>query len=451
MKDSRTLTVEVGPVVSTVEGPAPTRELFETFAVWERGPGREVFPCYRPDGTFYTGLLREVVEFLEKRGYGVSVRDRRVRPPRTREWTIRGVEPRSYQLRVAEMLDENPLAMVRLPSAAGKSLAAMAALRRTGVGRAIYLTDRLDLVFQFAEAARAHLGIEPGFVGAGRFAPDGPLVVAGVDTALSRPEGLGRFDMAVADEAHAAAAPSYFSLLEGLGTHYRLGLTATPFRSRPEEDLLLRSLFGPPVDAAGLDELEAGGFVARPRLRWVPVRSPALDLTLVWRDIEEAMVRSRERNLLIVREALRAVEEGRSALVLVRLVRHGEILQGLFREHGREVPFLTGETPAARRHEVLRDFREGGSGILIGTDVLAVGVDMPRLGTLVLACGQHARVPTLQKVGRVMRVSPGGACRVKLVVDFDDSALHPTLGRHSQARRRWMKEMLGVKEEGEPC
>jgi len=450
VKDSRSLKIEVGPVLSVVEGPAPTRELFETFVVWERGTGRETFPCFRADGTFYTGLLPDVLALLKEKGFHLSLRDTRGRPPRAREWALRGVVPRPYQLRVAERLEGNPLALVRLPSAAGKSVAALAALRQTGVERAIYLTDRLDLVYQFADVARENLGIEPGFVGAGRFAPAGPLVVASVDTALSRVEALGRFDLTIADEAHAAAAPSYFSLLERIGSYFRLGLTATPFRSRPEENLLLRSLFGPPVEVADLDELEGGGFVARPRLRWVPVHAPPLDLTLVWRDLEEAMVDSVERNRLIVRETLRAAGEGLNALVLVRLVRHGEILQRLFREAGREVPFLTGGTPAPKRHEVLGKFRGGRAGILIGTDVLAVGVDIPRLGALVLACGQHARVPTLQKVGRVMRVTPDGACRVKIVVDFDDGEIHPTLGRHSQVRRRWMSEVLGVKEEGAP-
>lgn len=71
---------------------------------------------------------------------------------------------------------------------------------------------------------------------------------------------------------------------------------------------------------------------------------------------------------------------------------------------------------------------------------------MPELSTLVLACGQHAEVPTLQRVGRLMRVPSDPERRLKLVIDFDDMALHPTLGRHSQIRKKWMQELLGMKE-----
>ena len=447
MKDSRRLLLRIGPVHSVLEGPAPHRELFEAFMVWNRGAGREPFPCYRADGVFFTGLLPDVRALLEAQGFPVTVRDERPRPAASREWTLAGVTPRPYQLRAAEHLAAHPLSLVRLPSAAGKSVAALAALRRVGAARALYLTDRLDLAYQFADVARGHLGLEPGFVGDGRFSPDAPLVVASVDSALPRVDELGTFDLTIADEAHAAAARTYFDLVMRVASPYRLGLTATPFRSNAEENLLLRSLFGPPVEIADIDELEGGGFVARPRLRTVRVEAPPLELTLVWRRLEDALVDSPERNALIVRETLRLAGEGENTLVLVRLIRHGEILRDLFRRAGREAPFLTGSTPPDRRHAVLRAFRVGRGAVLLGTEVLAVGVDLPRLGGLVLACGQHSKVATLQKAGRVMRPSPGASAAVKILVDFDDSALHPLLGRHSATRRKWMADILGVREE----
>lgn len=447
MKDSRALKITVGNVLSHIDGPAPHRDLFESFVVWNRGAVREPFPCYRAEGEFYTGLLPEVLAILNAQGFEVAVADSRARPAAAREWPLRGVVPRAYQTRVAVRLMDDPLALVRLPSAAGKSVAALAAIQHVGPARALFVTDRLDLAFQFVDVAREHLGIEPGFVGAGRFDPDAPLVVASVDSALSRLDRLGDFDLTIADEAHAAGARTYFDLVERVGSYRRLGLTATPFRSHAEENLLLRSLFGAPVEIADLDDLEEGGFVARPRLRVVRVDAPALDLTLVWREIEEALVDSPRRNALIVREALGLSDAGENVLVLVRMIRHGEILRGLFKKGGREVPFLTGATPAERRHEILGSFRRGRGAVLIGTEVLAVGVDVPRLGGLVLACGQHSKVATLQKAGRVMRVSPDAPAAVKTVVDFDDSALHPTLGRHSATRRKWMAEELGIREE----
>ena len=451
MLDSRELHVSVGPVISRIEGPAPNRNLLKAFTVHGRGGSREAFPCYRPDQAFYTGILPEVLRSLKDQGLKVTVTDKRVKPRANRKWKLYGLRLRDYQERVARRLVKSPLSLVRLPSAAGKSVAALAALRRTGAARALYLTDRLDLAFQFADVVREHLKIEPGFVGAGRFKVDSPLVVASVDSAAARLDDLGRFDLTIADEAHSAAAPTYFDTVVRVGSYYRLALTATPFRSRNEENLLLRALFGAPVEIAGIDELEKARHVARPKLRLVRVDAAGLDLTLVWRELEEALVNCRERNDLIIRETRRLSNEGHNTLVLVRMVRHGEILQKRFSEAGGDAPLLTGKMAAGRRHEILRRFREERGGILIGTDVLAVGVDIPSLGGVVLAGGQHAKVATLQKVGRVMRVSQNRGEGVKMVVDFDDSALHPTLGRHSIIREKWMAKYLGIKKEEEEC
>ncbi len=438
MKDTRRVRIFVGPVMSRAEGEPPTRDLFEQFVVWDRGVA-----CYRADNTFYTGLLDEVAAAIRVQNIAIEIFDERPAIS-SRSWTLHGVAPRDYQERVADHLVKRRLTLAKLPSAAGKSVAALTAIARSGARRVLFLVDRLDLAFQFEDVVRRHLEIAPGFVGAGRFEIDAPLVIACVDSALTRE--LGDFDLTIVDECHMAGAGGCFRLVEKIASPLRLGLSATPFRSNREEDLLLRSLFGAPVELATLDELERGGFVSRPVLRVVPVKARPLELTLVWRELEEALVDCRERNDLIVRESMALADTGHNVLVLVRLIRHGEKLAGRFASAGRIVPLVTGAMNAARRHDLVGRFRDGRGGILVSSEVLAVGVDVPSLGAIVLACGMHAKVATLQKVGRAMRASPGGAPLVKRVIDFDDD-LHPTLARHAMTRRKWLREVLGLREE----
>jgi len=74
MKDSRRLRLTIGPVFSSLEGPAPAFDLIDRFSVVRgrgRGRSKDTFRCFRADQTFYTGLVPEVAAAIEAQGIAV--------------------------------------------------------------------------------------------------------------------------------------------------------------------------------------------------------------------------------------------------------------------------------------------------------------------------------------------------------------------------------------------
>ena len=138
-----------------------------------------------------------------------------------------------------------------LPTGGGKTrvgAAAMAewALSATPSARCLFVVNRRTLLQQTRDAL-----IELGFDSAS-------IALVGGDAEESEAEGGARvhiamiqslherhraahgmsYALAVIDECHAAAAPTYLALLASLPAASRvLGLTATPFRSGVNEDL----------------------------------------------------------------------------------------------------------------------------------------------------------------------------------------------------------------------
>ena len=338
--------------------------------------------------------------------------------------------------------------LVVLPTGSGKTRVALAAMADSGL-RTLCVVPTRVLVEQWVRVLGARY---PGAVG--RFG-DGqrdeqPITVSTYASALVHAERLGqRFGLLVVDEAHHFGGGGQDEILELSLAPARLGLTATP----PDDSARLQrlsDLVGPVVYQLHIDDL-AGRFLAPYEL--VTLRLPLSEPERAiyeaeraafervhrpwarhnpggrWQDFMAAAVRSSEG-----RRALAGWRRSREVVGFTDAKR--EAVEGLLAEHAsaRVLVFtpdndtayhvarahlvmpLTCAAGRAERADALRRFADGELRVLVSSQVLNEGLDVPAADVAIVVGGRGGDREYLQRVGRVLRPSPGKRARIVQLV-----------------------------------
>ena len=381
-----------------------------------------------------------------------------------RRVTVAEPELRSYQ---QDALTGWELArrrgIVVLPTGAGKTRVALAAMARVGRAAIVLVPTRVLL-----EQWRAELeGLVDGPVGQ---LGDGCRTVASITVAtfesgLRRMDVLGnRFELLVVDEVHHFVGGKRIEALEMCTAVARLGLTATP----PEEELAmlrLHELVGPVVCRRSVVELSGTHLAKFEHVRLdvdlTPSERIVYDETYgpfieVYRRLRALGVASTWASFM---RAAAATVEGRRALagfhaarklvstaarkleaVGMLLVRHAASRVLVFcadnaaaYEISRRflVPAITKDIGRAERDDLLERFREGRVRVLVSARVLNEGVDVPEVGIGIVVGGVQGKREHVQRVGRLLRPMPGKQAQVYEIVARDTFEVG-----HAQKRRR---------------
>jgi superfamily II DNA or RNA helicase len=246
-----------------------------------------------------------------------------------------------------------------------------------------------------------------------------------------------QFGLVVVDEAHHVGAWCPSEILEMLPAHARLGLTATP----PEDPRILARHIGPVVYSLSIDDL-SGDALAPYELRTVPI-ALTLDERLRYRTMRQrfssvyaALARASGSGNWndFVRTAIRT-PEGRNALEAWRsyraLIAYPEgkrtALREILSHHVGErvliftadnatayaiarellVMPVTHEINRAERTAVLARFRSGETSVLVSSQVLDEGLDVPDADIAIIVGGTASARRHVQRIGRVLRPRPG--------------------------------------------
>jgi superfamily II DNA or RNA helicase len=297
------------------------------------------------------------------------------------------------------------------------------------------------------------------------------VTVATYESAYRHMDRLGdRFDLLVLDEVHHFGSGWRDEALEMSRASARLGLTATPPRG-PAQAARLVELVGPTVFELAIGDL-AGGFLAgldvitlhldldpTERARYTRLSAAFIAAyaefrdrvpEATWLDFARAAVRTAEgrqafsawretRDLLAFTQAKRRalsilLERHRDARLLV-FTADNRSAYAIAREH--LVMPLTCDIGRPERDDVLERFRRGDLRVLVSARVLNEGLDVPDADVAVIVGGTLGEREHVQRVGRLLRPSPGKRALVYELVTRQTVEV-------GQARRR--RQGLGIRD-----
>lgn len=219
----------------------------------------------------------------------------------------------------------------------------------------------------------------------------------------------GMPELLLYDEAHhATEAGEVSGTLQALSSDaVWLGFTATPYRASPRETAALHALWGEPEELLTLGEAVAGGFVALPSCRVVPLLDDDLvkiqggefqvrDASAAWGDGKPSS------RLAALADLLAAIGTSPPTVCVVPGTDTAALLVDACEARGLRAVAVTQATRAPDRAAAYAACAAG-EALLVSIRVLGEGVDFPWLRRYVDASPTTSPVAFLQRLGRIMR------------------------------------------------
>lgn len=374
-------------------------------------------------GNFPTGLLHKVTDFLNKRKIAYKAIDLRSTEPclkvARRAFNASSTRiPYQAQLEALYAVKMNHRGVVQMPTGCGKSFVIALMLQELKL-KTIIVVPTLELKRQLTEDLTDTLTTMEG------------IVIENIDS--NRLNALTGYDCLILDEIHHAAAKTYRNLNKKAWSkiRYRYGMTATPFRNNPEEQLLYESVAGEVIYKLSYIEAIKAGYI-------VPVEAYYIEVPKIpvegysWAEVyKELVVRRDDRNSFICH--LCAILP--NCLTLVKEIEHGEELALI-----TGIPFANGVDENSK--DYIKAFSQGKIPALIATEgVCAEGVDTKACQWVIIAGLGKAKTRFMQAVGRSVRTFPGKES-AKVIIILDRS--HRWSYNHFKEQKKILRQEYGV-------
>jgi len=450
--------LHVGPAQSRIEGLTHLPDIDALSAELSYFiPGYKYSPKYKYgnwDGRerlltrtlgFPSGLVERVSDFLSRKGHEIDIEEHIDYPEEQEPLPWKGFELRPYQVDVVERALSAHRGMIKMATGGGKSATLTSIVGTYNVPTMVYVVS-LDLLTQLHSTMEEFLGVEIGIIGGGQCEIK-EINVCSVwtigkacgekvkneeeDVSIDKwdpsddqkkaiLDAVSGAQCVILDEAQFAAASTVRVILKNsTSAAYKFGCSATPFRTNGD-DLLLEAAFGSQICDISASELIDKGYLVPPKIVWRDIPEPPRPLPKKWAAVKSAYITNNDiRNDIIIENTKALLEMGRRPLVLFREIKHGKILKSMIPSNIR-TRFVTGALSLDERDAIREEFLAGEVDLILASVVYDQGIDLPELDALVLAGGGKSTAKMLQRIGRVIRASPGKEDAI--VVDMFDQA-----------------------------
>jgi len=376
------------------------------------------------------GGLPRVIEFYKSNNLPFRLLDQRIEKLPIDVHLIDTILDK-HQEKLVNILINNEGGLVEAPPGMGKSitmLGLISILRQP----TLILVHELRLSDQWMTEIQKRLG---GSYTLGKYdgdvKKDGDIIVGVINSIYNlyqeNPAFFDKFGTIIEDEVQHCPSDMFLSVLNNIPAKYRIGVSGT-IKRKDQKELLTYDVFGKvliKLDAADLKHrittfdyrvVNTNIHLEIPTIyRWTgQKREDVLNMT----ELLTKLVENKDRNVMIVGEAIDLIQKGYFPLILSDRVQHNESLYETLIAMGFKTVLMIGKTRKKTKWDEIRNDTTIQC-IVANSKIASEGLDLPRLSALLLTCPSTNVHKLKQQIGRIRRV-----CENKptpIVIDFVDN------------------------------
>ncbi len=412
-------------------------------------------------GQTYVNMLDEILPIIEAEGYYINLEDNR--PPLNlqfkeidqnyladKNWPMghpaqgQPIILRDYQIEVINKFLHAPQSIQEIATGAGKTIitATLSKLCEP-YGRTVVIVPNKSLVTQTEEDYK-NIGVDVGVYYGDRkqlnrthtictWQSLNNLMKASKDgvATTTMEEFAESVACVMVDEVHMAKADVLKQLLSGPFAHcsIRWGLTGTVPKEEYNQKALSVSI-GQVAHRISASELQDKGILANCHVNIIQTEDFVAYKT--YQEEQKYLTTTKTRMGFVANE-IRDIASSGNTLVLVNLIKTGELLEELITDS----VFVSGKTKVQDRKDEYDEIKTATNKIIIATyGVAAVGINIPRIFNLVLIEPGKSFVRVIQSIGRGIRKAQDK----DHVQIWDITSTAKFAKRHLAARKKFYKD-----------
>lgn len=415
------------------------------------------YRLFKKSGKFPIGLVQTVKDILFKNKIEYTITDKR--PIIKYNNPIKKIkeskfEERDYQTKAIKDIIAAGSGIIRMCTGSGKSYVIASIAAHYNVKTIIYVIS-IDLLYQMVDTLKTSFGIDAGIIGDGicdikeinvmtiwsagaafnkkltkEYSEDLNISEKRLKNSEEIRDLVNSAKVIIADECQYCGSDT-FQLISATSqsARHRFLFSGTPWREQGD-DILLEAIAGKKIVDVSASYLIDRGFLVPPKIAFKKVSTMRGAGKTYPEVYDNYIVNNIERNLLAVNACKNFLESGKTILLLIRKIKHAEVISELLNEYKIENIILNGASSSDERSAAIEDIRNGKIKVVIASSIFDQGVDIPSLDVLINLGGGKSTARMLQRIGRVIRSFPGK--EKALVLDFYDQAKY--LRKHSEIR-----------------
>jgi superfamily II DNA or RNA helicase len=387
-------------------------------------------------GTIKTGLVPRLIEDLKRVDLvpEIVLKSSSVEIEIPLELKLPKWDFRDYQVNILKDALKQKRGIVKAPTGAGKTSLIAYLVHLFKDKKVLILFNKKQLLVQCYEFLKS-IGIETGLCFGEGYIPSNIMLctVQSIEKIVGLP--VEKPDLLIVDEVHEFGSGKFTSQVINSfpSAQYRFGFTATV----PTDNIkryTIEGAFGPVIESVSTQKLIEQGYLAKPNIKVLNVSydpSSTLNLDVYLDRYKELIVNNPRRNGLIGLICSSIDHPNPKIAIIVQSLDHASILLNMLPNAKK----IEGLNSIEERQKAIKWFRSANRPILIGTNILQTGIDIKEITHLIIARGLKSDIPTIQALGRALRIDRDSEVFVYDFYDRDGGLLE----KHSRARIRAYK------------